>query len=169
MDETPLLIGFVRNLGYVTLVASGFAYILEQFPKRLLKGAAIGALFALAGVVSMSDPVHLASGRIVDARVIVVVLASAYGGIVGGVICGGVLGIYRLGIGGDGALPGVIGIVLTTSLSIAFASLFQRKSRAKWLHLAAHGVIGSMPPLIFLPIRHATIKGSEQELLKIVR
>ncbi|MEO9338670.1 diguanylate cyclase [Mesorhizobium sp. SB112] len=148
MDETHLILGLVRSLGYAALLALGFAWVVGHLPRGIAKGAAIGALFAIAGVVSMSDPITLTSGRITDARTIVVVVAAAYGGPIGAAVSGVVLVVYRLVIGGDGAMFGAIGIVLTGLAAVAVTQLPKRLFRRKWLRLAVLGLAGSAGPLL---------------------
>ncbi|MEO9340408.1 diguanylate cyclase [Mesorhizobium sp. SB112] len=148
MDETDILLGLVRSLGYSALLALGFAWIFEHLPRGVAKEGAIGALFAIAGLVSMSDPITIASGRITDARTIVVVLAATYGGPTGAMVSGVVLIAYRLMIGGEGATFGAIGIALTGVGALMIARLPHRLFRQKWLRFAMLGTAGSVGPIL---------------------
>lgn len=157
MGDTNFLIGLIRSLGYAALIALAFAVIIEHVKHPAVRAFAAGALFSLAGVVSMSDPVTLASGRITDARTVVIVLASAFGGPVSASITGFVLAGYRFALGGEGAQFGAIGIVAMTVASVLFTRLPARAFRTKWLRLAAHGTAASIAPLILAPIPNTTI------------
>lgn len=76
------------------------------------RGVATGALFAVIALVGMVFPIQVAPGVIVDGRIVIVALAGVFDGGVSAVIAASLVSVYRLWLGGVGAIAGV-GAVLT--------------------------------------------------------
>ncbi|WP_453602365.1 GGDEF domain-containing protein, partial [Streptomyces sp. NPDC055722] len=119
MDVGELLTGIIRTLGLSALVVLGYSWVIRKFSEGLAKGAAVGVLFALGGIISMNDPIKLAPGVIYDGRTALLALAYPYGGPIGTIIALGAMAVYRVWIGGVGALSGVIGMAATALIGFA--------------------------------------------------
>lgn len=68
----------------------------------------LGAFFGLAALLVMARPIEAAPGVQIDLRTIPIAIAGFAGGWPGALIAAALAGAYRLWIGGQGALPGVI-------------------------------------------------------------
>ncbi|MDX9976271.1 MAG: PAS domain S-box protein, partial [FCB group bacterium] len=79
-----------------------------------------GLLFGIVGVVVMMNPVKFMPGVIFDGRSIILCVAGLFGGpitaTVGAVMCA----VYRIRLGGSGALMGVSVITASALLGVAF-------------------------------------------------
>lgn len=127
MDYGELLTGIIRTLGLTALVLLGYSVVIRRFPKGLLKGTAIGTLFAVAGIVSMHDPIVVAPGIFLDGRVSLLAIAYPYAGPIGAIVATIIMALYRLGLGGMGVIPGVITIVLASLVGYLFTFIPVRK------------------------------------------
>lgn len=153
MDDSPILIGLVRCLGYAALVALGYAWVVTRFKWPVARGAAVGLLFGTAGLLSMADPIRVAPGVIVDARVPVLVLAASYGGVIGGLVSGTMLAVARVLVGGVGMISGVTGIILAVLIGIGFSRLPRHMFSSSWLRQILLGAVGwtSVLTVLLLP------------------
>lgn len=75
MDYSILLTGVVRILGLTALVILSYSIVIRTFSKGWKKGAAVGVLLALGGILSMNDPVVIAPGVIFDGRTALLAIA----------------------------------------------------------------------------------------------
>lgn len=151
--EDSILLGLARSLGYVALLTMGYSLVVSHFPTGLKKSAATGALFAVAGLVSMSDPIHLADGVIYDARTPVLALAASYGGLVGAAVAAIPMILYRMMLGGLGAGPGIVGIAVAALIGAAFVRISGRTRYRRWVRHASLGFIASssVVTIVWLP------------------
>ena len=127
MDSGELLTGIIRTLGLTALVVLGYSWVIRKFSEGLTKGAAVGVLFALGGIISMNDPIRFAPGVIYDGRTALLALAYPYGGPIGTLIALAAMAVYRIWIGGIGALSGVIGMGATALIGFACTLIPVRK------------------------------------------
>lgn len=93
--------------------------------KRLGKVCA-GLLFGAVCIVGMNSPLVLTDGVIIDGRMAVLSMAAFFGGPLVGVIAGGVAGLFRLWLGGIGAIPGLLTILIPVLLGLTFSHLHRR-------------------------------------------
>ena len=83
------------------------------------KNLCMGGAFGLGATFAMLTPIVFADGIIIDMRNLLVGLSGAFFGILGAVVSILLAVITRIYLGGDGALAGVMGIMLA-----GFAGLF---------------------------------------------
>ncbi len=100
---------------------------LEQ-PRPLYKLLS-GVLFGLVGVVAMMTPLTFAPGLIYDGRSIILSLAGFIGGPFTATVAVVISMIYRLWLGGIGAIVGVLVIVQAGALGALFYVLRRRDPR----------------------------------------
>lgn len=154
MAQFPsLLQTFAVNLALVIVLSYGVGIITRTFGVRWRRGLAVanGILFAVLAILCMMFPMELVPGVIADQRNLVVFFAGAFGGPISGAIAGAAAGLFRLDIGGIGALAGTGGILT----SAVFGVLVGRW----WGHLdtvpksAAAGVVvlvSTLPWFLFI-------------------
>lgn len=76
-----------------------------------LRMAANGVFFGGVSVILMIARIQLDSGAFIDARGVPVALIALFEGWPAGLIAGGVAAVYRLSLGGAGALAGAGGVI----------------------------------------------------------
>ncbi|MCF8130722.1 MAG: PAS domain S-box protein [Deltaproteobacteria bacterium] len=86
-----------------------------------------GLLFGLVAVAGMINPFNYAPGVIFDARSMVVSMAGLFGGPLAAAISTLIAGIYRLCLGGTGALTGFGVIFTSAALGVGYYYLRQRR------------------------------------------
>lgn len=125
IDTTSLVRDMGMNAGLLSFLAAlyGIAHGRARHPDRAVTQRreallpwVTGLMFGVTGILTMLAPLRLSEGVIVDARLVVAGLAGAYLPPLGALLCAAVLGIYRLGLGGIGSGPAMIGIVLCTGI-----------------------------------------------------
>lgn len=127
MDYSILLTGVIRILGLTALVILSYSIVIRTFSKGWKKGAAVGVLLALGGILSMNDPVVIAPGVIFDGRTALLAIAYPYGGPVGTIVAALLMAAYRFWLGGVGLVPGLISIVLICAIGFGVALIPVRK------------------------------------------
>ena len=153
MDLGDLSTGIIRMLGITALVVLGYSWVIRTFSRGISLGAAVGCLFGLGGLASMSDPISFAPGVFYDARTALLVLAYTYGGPIGTIIATATMVAYRLWIGGMGAMTGAASIVLSSLIGVAVAMIPLRRLKIGPLRSAFIGVVasGSFVTIVLLP------------------
>ncbi|WP_019935531.1 EAL domain-containing protein [Oceanimonas smirnovii] len=107
----------------VILLAMGWALTLNMRKARHhphLQVFTTGFWFGLAALVCMLQPFHVAPGVLLDARNGVLFVAGLFGGPVSAGMAALIAGLFRYGIGGDGAFTGTVNIVLSVLLGLGF-------------------------------------------------
>ncbi len=121
----------------------------------------LGALFGLVACLGMLSPVEFSPGVIVDSRVVLVSLATLFGGFLAGSVAAVPVCALRLYLGGVGA-PGGVASVLAGLLIGGGLAFYLRRSgqRVGYRHLAVLGILTSgtslastflLPPALALP------------------
>ena len=110
-----------------------------------------GLLFGGVAVVGMIHPFHYAPGVIFDGRSIVVSMAGLFGGPVTAAISTLIVGGYRLGLGGTGALTG-FGVIFTSAALGVGCYYLRRKNPdvIEPLYLFVFGVIVHISMLLWM-------------------
>ena len=101
-----------------------------------------GLLFGGVAVVGMLNPFHWSEGVIFDGRSIVLSMAGYFGGWVTGGLAALIAAIFRLSLGGSGALTGV-GVALTSAaLGLVYRSLCRKFPQlSSPVYIYAFGVV----------------------------
>lgn len=79
-----------------------------------------GFWFGVAAIVCMLQPFHVAPGVLLDARNGVLFVAGLFGGPVSAALATLMAALFRYGIGGDGALTGILNMILPVLLGLGF-------------------------------------------------
>ncbi|ADJ26279.1 multi-sensor hybrid histidine kinase [Dehalogenimonas lykanthroporepellens BL-DC-9] len=118
--------------------------------------AFLGVLIGAAAVLGMMNPVEFSPGLIFDGRSVLISVGGFIGGPVTAVISALIAIVYRLSLGGVGALVGVSVIIWSAALGVGFYYLRQRwgKRAVNPLALMAFGVavhLGMLAIMFGLP------------------
>lgn len=143
-----LAIALLRNAGLIAVVAVAYSLVPQSW-KGARESVFLGVLFGLGAVLAMVDPVELRPGLIVDSRTTLVMLAGLFGGPVAAVISGACAIAFRLYLGGVGAFPGSIVIVLSMILSL-FGYFVLRHNGEKDVDIGILAIIAGLSPLTSL-------------------
>lgn len=92
-----------------------------------LSKVSAGLLFGAVCIVGMNSPLVLTEGVIIDGRMAVLSMATFFGGPLVGVIAAGMAGLFRLWLGGIGAIPGLITIFVPVMMGLLFSHLHRRE------------------------------------------
>ena len=111
------------------LILAGYLYganlrILKKAPIR--QSIFTGIIFGLVSILSMIFAFELRSGLIFDGRSIILGLAGVFGGIVSAMLSIVIATVYRIIIGGDGLLTGLLVILVTGTSGALFHSLVKQ-------------------------------------------
>lgn len=131
----------IANIAVVSLFISIWAHAQHFLEMRSRRDReAIFALFMAAGAVAtMSLPVELQPGVLLDLRTTFVALAGYFGGPYGALIVAVVAGGYRLYLGGPGTMTGLTSIVLVALCAAAFHWQARNKSQT-WSRLLVFSI-----------------------------
>lgn len=112
MPSSVLVIVFFQGLGLLAILAIGYGIIARLEWPVAARTILIGFWFGGGAILAMAAPAQLAPGLILDVRSIIIGIAAAFGGPVVAAISAVLAVGYRLYLGGMGALPGSLAIVL---------------------------------------------------------
>ena len=112
----------IANLAVVALFISVWAHAQHflEMRSRTYRQVLFALFMGAGAVATMSLPVELAPGILFDLRASLVAMAGFFSGPVGGAIALLIAGIYRLALGGTGALPGLVSITLAAVSGVFF-------------------------------------------------
>ena len=159
----------IEAAGLVSLGLVLYSYLVRWFETappalRVWRPAATGLAFAAVAVVLMISRIHVTGDRFVDARAVPIALVALVEGVRAGALAAGVAAAYRVWLGGDGALAGVLGIVSTAASAVVVRAWARRDggvglrhsmtlSLAVWLISAASFLIlGSAGTAMLSPV-----------------
>lgn len=103
--------------------------LLSRFRKgnNILYKILIGLLFGLIAVAGMNLPVHFSEGIIYDGRSVILVLAGLFGGGIPSVISIVLSVAFRIYLGGIGTMAGIMTVLVSCSVGLAFRHLFKKE------------------------------------------
>ncbi len=117
---------------FLLLSATVFANLinLSRLKDKRLKSVILGLIFGLISIVGMLFPVKLTEGLIFDGRSIILSLASLFYGPVCGIVSGFFAAIFRIYIGGSGAIVGIL-VIFESVLVGSFFNYLILKQKLK--------------------------------------
>jgi len=119
--NVDVLLDFVSSLAVLGLLVIGFSALAPRLKSGWLGAPTLGVLFGLVVAMQMSMPLSPTEGVIVDMRQVPIVLAGAFLSARGLATCLGIAIATRLGIGGAGVLPGIVGMTIAGAVGYAWA------------------------------------------------
>ena len=140
-----LLIPLLRNTSLLAGVALAFGLAMSHLP-RAAGPVVLAVLCALAGVISMLDPIEFRPGVFVDSRTTMVMLSSFFAGPVGALITGGILAAYRIWLGGAGLYAGLVGLVIGAGVGVVGHQLCVRgHKKVRSVHVVILALLSPLP------------------------
>ena len=128
-----IVVNLLDNIALLVALSVIHGLILRRWRKSEVPGKILsGVLFGAVAIFGMTTPVFLLPGIIFDGRSIVLSIAGLFGGPIVGAIAAGMAMVYRVFLGGDGALTGVMVIACSAGTGTAYHLL-----RPRWPRLAA--------------------------------
>lgn len=136
-----VLLDFVSSLAVLGLLVVGFSALGSNLKHSRFGPLVLGFVFGLVVCLQMSMPLSPAEGVIVDMRNVPIVLAGAFLGLRGLVMCLSVAIAARMGLGGVGVWAGVGGMLIAGAVGYAWSHLKQPVRTRDWAKLMALGVM----------------------------
>ncbi|HEY0123775.1 MAG TPA: diguanylate cyclase [Rhizobium sp.] len=149
MEIEPHIPSLVRILGQVAIIVYAYSWVIRTVERGALKSLAVGLLFGLGGILSMSDPIRWTPGVFHDGRSILLVLAPIYGGPIGTAVAAMMMGFYRVAVGGIGAVGGVVGIGVVALAGYSLTLLPRRWVGIGWRRSALFGLATAASLIVF--------------------
>ena len=140
--ERDILIALFNNATLLLALSVIYevAYLLP-FKMRNLQLTFIGVLIALTCTAVMSMPFTLQSGIVFDTRSILISVTALIFGVIPAAITIVVAVIIRLIIGGAGALPGIVVILSSALIGLAWRRwIYSKVSKHRWLNILGMSV-----------------------------
>lgn len=134
-----LLTDILFHVALYCMAAAAFGRLTQQFEnlRRYQTHAAIGLVLGLTAVAGMLAPVRLADGVVFDGRAIAVAAAGLFGGPIGAIAAVAPPALYRIELGGDGVVPGLINLALAGVLGAGMRWKAMREAGdVRFRHLA---------------------------------
>ncbi len=142
----------LQNAALLIILAFLYSQIIyrldhNRWPVKLL----VGLLFGLCSVASMYTTFQWSEGIVFDGRSIILSIAGYVGGIVPGLIALIMALVYRVLIGGEGLLMGILVIISSTFIGIIFNWTEHRfRVNNKFIYLFLLGLIVHALLLLFM-------------------
>ncbi|SFJ21069.1 methyl-accepting chemotaxis sensory transducer with Pas/Pac sensor [Bosea sp. OK403] len=149
-----MLFELFRGLSYLLIAAVFVPLVTQRLGERhLLRQIIVGIVFAAAGCASMLDPTVIKPGVLLDFRNVVAGLSGPLGGPISAVISTVVISGVRLYLGGEGAVPGVAGILLCGAIGGFLAWRLRRAGRGATMpDLIFIGLVAAWMPVLIISI-----------------
>jgi diguanylate cyclase (GGDEF)-like protein len=123
VGTTEVLVSLARSFGLLTIAVFFYAEGLRwSVGPAWLRGIAAGLFFGAGAVISMLQ-VQLTPGILIDLRFTLLALAGPFGGYEAALIAAIVASACPLWLGGVGAVPDVVGIILAAGIGCLFKAL----------------------------------------------
>lgn len=108
----------IENTGLLILGVLAYSYVGRWLPSHRPEGRrarqfVLGTLFGLLTVIMMIERIEIRGGLFIDARWVPVALVGLFEGYLAGLLSAALGAVYRIWIGGPGALAGVASLLLT--------------------------------------------------------
>ncbi|MCR9256020.1 MAG: ATP-binding protein [Alphaproteobacteria bacterium] len=142
-----------HSLGLLAVMVVGYTILIEYFSieDSLRTKSIAGVLFGVGVVMAMSSPFEFVDGQIYDARNAPLALSVLFAGPVGAAVTGGIASAYRLFLGGNGAILGVIGVWTVVAGSLVVWWLAQRGViKGRWRAILA--LAATLPFTVFVAL-----------------
>lgn len=141
--NNELVIGLINNTALLMALCIVYElrYLIPVGWNRFLP-IINGFLTGVICLAIMTVPFKLASGIVFDTRSILISVTALTFGFVPALICGGMALVYRIVIGGTGALMGSLVIITSAVLGIIWRHLSYKKAKEySWINVYLFGVV----------------------------
>ncbi len=127
-----IIIDLIYNLFALLSLSVVSNFLDQKYDRKTLTGQILqGLLFGIIGIIGMAYPYVFEKGIIFDGRSIVLSLSSLFFGPLTGAISASLTFFYRIYLGGEGTIPGVLVIVS----SFLWGYFFYKKIEKKFFKL----------------------------------
>lgn len=119
----------LANLAIISILLTAWSVTFHWTLRLTKEGRGAAMVFAggSCAVLLMAVPIEFRPGIILDLRAVPIAFAGYFGGPIVGVLVGTIAALFRLYVGGVGALPAVIGITAVTVLGIVMGRICARR------------------------------------------
>ncbi len=133
MNELTVLVStFVDPIALMMALVLATSVLRRKQLSALQYEFAVGSLFSLAIIYSMSNPMPIYSGGIFDMRFLLIGTAAALIGPTAGGMALATGTIYRVMIGGAGVAPGVVGALIVYAAGLAWRYYVKDRDFRDW-------------------------------------
>lgn len=143
MEAKDIIAGFLQGFGIIAIAALLHEAALRYCQTRRGRIAATTIVFITGTLGSMAVPIELAPGLIFDLRHVFLILVASYGGLPATISTAGTALVFRLWEGGAGAVPGAVGIMISTAAGLCFAHFGNQRLMSP-LRLVAMGLASNL-------------------------
>lgn len=144
--DTVFLTSIIINASF--LISGSLIYhalFYRHWKKGILLRVFLGVIIGFIGIVLIMNSVSASTGVIFDTRSILVSVAGMFFGFIPTVIAAVIICLYRIVLGGPGALTGVVVTLLTSAIGIFWNRLWLekilRKKKMFWLDFYIFGLV----------------------------
>lgn len=141
----------VQTFGLMALCTLLFSQLQQHVRHRATRRVALGLVFGLGASVAMLQPMMTIDGYQMDARNIFIGMAAAFSSPLSAVISIAVAVSVRLYIGGDGAVTGVVVILMVGALSGIWGYATRGTAVRSWQSWTLLTVLISAPVFLVVP------------------
>ncbi len=130
----------VEAAGAIALALVFYSYTWRWFdpagsPRRARWRPVVnGVVFGLLAILMTKSRIEVGDGRFIDPRLIPLALVTLVEGTAAGAIAGAITALYRLSLGGAGAVPGALGIVATIAAAAGVRAWARREGGVGFRH-----------------------------------
>jgi PAS domain S-box-containing protein len=142
----------VSNISLLIVLSFAYSFLYQKKSKIAprIYPLLIGFLFGGISIIGMLVPLNFVPGIIFDGRSIVLSVGAFLGGPVVAVVAVIMAGIYRLFIGGSGALMG-LGVIVTSALiGLLYRHFVARNQSCKILYLYLFGMVVHVAMMLWM-------------------
>lgn len=148
-----------HNATLLLALTFGYTLVIPRLSQHI-RGKAIfqGVLFGVFGVLNMLSPFQLVAGVFFDVRTVITALAAAQGGFTSGALTAVIVSLYRVILGGDGVLAGVMAVWLSVAVGTLCRVMLKRTSADSGRHILVYLGLGfgcafaSLATIVLLPV-----------------
>ena len=151
--DFSLLILLLNNISIFVVLIVGYSFLSDWLREGepLTRQALLGLFFGLVVIISMHVKIPAAEGVVIDQRNAIIVLASAFGGPVAGLVTTVMAALFRMHLGGIGTFAGIAGAVLSALIGALFHRLdWHRRGPGTLVLASAVGVVFSAPAFLLV-------------------
>ncbi len=129
----------------------------SSFRKKRSGKVLLGVSFGITTSLSMFLSVPITEGVILDAKMVLGLLAGFFGGTLTGIVAGLIAVLTRFGLGGVGALPGSVGLAVAVAAGALMGKRYRRKRMEAdpgllFLLGCTAALIQNLAAVIFIPL-----------------
>ena len=141
----PVLVTVLsQGVGLLAILAIGYGAIERWSISASSRAVCLGLWFGLGAVLAMTAPVRVGEVFLLDVRCIVIGLAAAFGAPMTIVISTAIAIAFRIYLGGAGAIPGAVAILLAAMLGFFGIMILRNIVKTIWLRYAILGFLISL-------------------------